>query len=78
VEDPAAVRFTTIQKFRGMERRVVIVTELDKEVQNIQQLNYLGCSRAKSLLNIFLADNIEKSLLQEMLTHHEAEPIVAE
>jgi hypothetical protein len=61
--NPAAIRFTTIQSFRGMERRVVILTELDDEVKNIEQLNYLGASRAKTMLVYLVSDKVAPSLL---------------
>lgn len=48
------VRYTSIQGFRGMERSVVILTEFEKSEKSKELLNYLGCSRAKSLLILFL------------------------
>jgi hypothetical protein len=62
-DNPAAIRFTTIQSFRGMERRVVILTELDEEVKNIEQLNYLGASRAKTMLAYLVSDKVAPPLL---------------
>lgn len=61
--NPAAIRFTTIQSFRGMERRVVILTELDDEVKSIEQLNYLGASRAKTMLAYLVSDKISPHVL---------------
>jgi hypothetical protein len=65
-ENPAAVRFTTIQSFRGMERRVVILTEFDDEVKNIEQLNYLGASRAKTMLAYLVSDKVAPELLTSL------------
>jgi superfamily I DNA/RNA helicase len=68
ISNPAAIRFTTIQSFRGMERRVVILTELDDEINNIEQLNYLGASRAKTMLAYLVSDKIHpniRTILQE-------------
>lgn len=65
-ENPAAIRFTTIQSFRGMERRVVIMTELDEEVKNIEQLNYLGASRAKTMLVYLVSNTVAPELLSAL------------
>lgn len=65
-ENPAAIRFTTIQSFRGMERRVVIMTELDEEVKNIEQLNYLGASRAKTMLAYLVSNTVAPELLSAL------------
>ncbi len=65
-ENPAAVRFTTIQSFRGMERRVVILTELDNDVKNIERLNYLGASRAKTMLAYLVSEKVVPQLLTSL------------
>ncbi len=65
-QDPAAIRFTTIQAFRGMERRVVILTELDERVSNIEQLNYLGASRAKTMLAYVVSNRIAPNLMSAL------------
>jgi hypothetical protein len=65
-ENPAAVRFSTIQSFRGMERRVVILTEFDDEVKNIEQLNYLGASRAKTMLAYLVSNKVAPQLLTSL------------
>jgi hypothetical protein len=65
-ENPAAIRFTTIQSFRGMERRVVILTEFDDEVKNIEQLNYLGASRAKTMLAYLVSNKVAPHLLTSL------------
>jgi hypothetical protein len=65
-ENPTAVRFTTIQSFRGMERRVVILTEFDDEVRNIEQLNYLGASRAKTMLAYLVSNKVAPQLLTSL------------
>ena len=61
--DPASIRFTTIQSFRGMERKVVILTELDEEIKNLEQLNYLGASRAKTMLIYLISNKIDPVML---------------
>ncbi len=62
----SSVRFTTIQSYRGMERKVVILTELDEEVRNIEQLNYLGASRAKAMLVYVVSRSIAAELLNAL------------
>lgn len=48
------VMITSIQKFKGLEKRVVIIAELDEKVRNdLQMLLYVGCSRARTHLIIF-------------------------
>lgn len=42
---------STIQRFKGLERKVVIMTELDSSVQyDLEMLMYVGCSRARTHL----------------------------
>lgn len=65
-EDPSAIRFMTIQKFRGMERQVVIMVELDSEVHEIESLFYLGCSRAKAKLIILASNNLDDKLKEDI------------
>ena len=55
-DNPAALRMTTIQSFRGMERKVVILAELDARVDALETLNYLGASRARTKL-VLLVNN---------------------
>lgn len=60
------IRFTSIPKYRGMERQVVIVVELDETVHDLEKNFYLGASRAKTKLIILasnkLSDSIKASL----------------
>jgi len=61
-EDPSSIRFMTIQKFRGMERQIVILVELDSDVHAIESLFYLGCSRAKTKLFLLASKDIDDKL----------------
>lgn len=51
---PNHVFTTTIHRFKGLERRVVILAELDPSVRfDLEMLMYVGCSRARTHLIVF-------------------------
>lgn len=55
-----SLKFSTIQSFKGMESRVVILVDLNKfDDTDRKLLNYTAISRAKSLLYIFYDKNVE-------------------
>lgn len=64
--EPERIRFTSIPKFRGMERQVVILVEFDESVREMESNFYLGASRAKTKLVILasnkLSDSVKASL----------------
>ncbi len=48
---PTQIMTTTIQRFKGLERKVIIITELDSSVRfDLEMLMYVGCSRARTHL----------------------------
>jgi chromosomal replication initiation ATPase DnaA len=48
---PTDIMVTTIQRFKGLERKVVIITELDPSIRyDLDMLMYIGCSRARTHL----------------------------
>lgn len=48
---PTQIMTTTIQRFKGLERKVIIMTELDPSVRfDLEMLMYVGCSRARTHL----------------------------
>ncbi len=48
---PTQIMTTTIQRFKGLERKVIIITELDPSVRfDLEMLMYVGCSRARTHL----------------------------
>lgn len=52
------IQATTIHKFKGLERKVVIVTEVDNKFRyNPETLMYVGSSRARTHLIFFVAQN---------------------
>jgi hypothetical protein len=50
------IRYTSIHKYRGLERKVVILVDIHHN--DYAELNYLGASRAKVKLYIFLPQNM--------------------
>ena len=46
------IRYTSIHKYRGLERKVVILTDIHNK--DYAELNYLGASRAKVKLFLML------------------------
>lgn len=61
------VEVSTIHSFKGLERSVVIIAELDNQSPDLEKLLYIGCSRAKTELTCFYKDNIENILALQMV-----------
>lgn len=54
------LKFCTIQSFKGMESKVVVIIDLDKFVDpEARKLNYTAISRARVLLHIFFHKDAE-------------------
>jgi hypothetical protein len=67
-DQPEKVRFTSIPKYRGMERQVVILVEIDENIHDIEKNIYLGASRAKTKLIMLVSDKLNgdmKKILSE-------------
>jgi superfamily I DNA/RNA helicase len=48
---PNQIMTTTIHRFKGLERKVVILAEFDSSVRfDLEMLMYIGCSRARTHL----------------------------
>lgn len=48
---PTDIMVTTIQRFKGLERKVVIIAEIDPSIRyDLDMLMYIGCSRARTHL----------------------------
>jgi len=56
VDDPGAIRYTSVHKYRGLERQVVILCELREE--DALSVNYLGSSRARAKLFVLLPEGL--------------------
>ncbi len=55
-----AVNFATIDSFKGMESKAVIVIDIDKLGDyDSRQTVYLGCSRALAFLSVFISENLK-------------------
>lgn len=66
-DDPSAIRYTNIYDFRGMERKVVIITELDNRNNSIEPFIYLGASRAKTKLIMLVSSDLEDEIKDKLL-----------
>lgn len=54
-----AIMVTTIHRFKGLERKVIIMTELDPSIRyDLEMLMYVGCSRARTHLIVFHDENL--------------------
>ncbi len=56
-----ALRHATIQKFKGLEAKVVIVTDItDLESQEMRSLNYVAFSRPTSCLEVLIHEDVRE------------------
>ena len=66
-----SLKFCTIQSFKGMESKVVVLIDLDKFIdQESRRLNYTAISRARVMLHIIHHDTVEgeiKKIAQEVM-----------
>jgi hypothetical protein len=52
------IRYSTIHSFKGLESNVVILADIDDlSSDEARQLVYVGCTRAKAILDIYIADS---------------------
>ena len=64
--NPASIRFSTVLKYRGMERKVVILTELDETVTEFKKYIYIGASRARTKLIVLASEKIDPALEEKI------------
>ena len=58
IKEHEGIKFYTIQGFKGLESKVVILCDVDDtESEYAKTLNYIAISRAKSLLYILQKEN---------------------
>ncbi|MBE3086437.1 MAG: NERD domain-containing protein [Bacteroidetes bacterium] len=63
------VQATSIYKFKGLERRVVILTEIDQRSSfNMDMVMYVGCSRARTHLIIMYDSSAPAEILGKLKT----------
>jgi len=61
------IQATSIYKFKGLERRVVIIAEIDTRFSyNTEMVMYVGCSRARTHLVLFAQENISPDLKKQI------------
>ena len=61
------IQATSIYKFKGLERRVVILTEIDERARNNTQIvMYVGCSRARTHLIIMYDESAPQELIEAL------------
>lgn len=68
--EPGKVLFTTIRKFKGLEAEAVLIVDvsmLSLTVAENRRLLYVGSSRAKSLLNIAMLEDVEKNAMGDYI-----------
>lgn len=58
---------TTVHKFKGLESRVVILTEIDNDqLWNLPTLLYVGCSRARNHLILLTAADLSDEIRMQL------------
>ena len=48
------IRFSTVSRFKGLEANAIILADVDKITDDSRQQIYVGCSRARAYLNVFI------------------------
>jgi hypothetical protein len=66
---PSKIQVTSVYKFKGLERRVVILTEIDHRANtNRDMLMYVGCSRARTHLIILTEEGAPHQIKDRIKT----------
>jgi superfamily I DNA/RNA helicase len=59
--DDEAIRYTTVRKFKGLERKAVILVEMESASADFfRRANYVGMTRANVFLAVFLSDKFKQ------------------
>jgi len=61
------IQVRTIQSFKGLEKLVVLIAELDRMSSDIEKLLYVGTSRARTELTCFYSDDLESLISRKGL-----------
>ena len=57
------IQATSIYRFKGLDRRVVIIAEVDSQFKyNPEMVMYVGCSRARTYLRLLVEENASDDL----------------
>lgn len=61
------VQVSSIHAFKGLERKVIILMELDGEIyRDVDSLLYVGCSRARTHLIVFADESVSADLKRKL------------
>jgi hypothetical protein len=61
------IQVSSVHTFKGLERRVVIFTEIDQVASlSLDLVLYVGCSRARTHLILLVDENIESSVTRKL------------
>lgn len=70
-QDERAIWVATIHAFKGLERKVVLLAEVDPWAgRNLETLFYVGCSRARTHLVIFHNHRLDPATLKAVEPNH--------
>ncbi len=61
-EPPDVIRFETVRRFKGLEREVVILCELPETAERLDQLLYVGLTRATTQLVVIAPPELARRL----------------
>ena len=61
-DEPSAVLFETIRRFKGMEREVVVLVELPTDGERLEELLYVGLTRATTELVVIAPPGLARRL----------------
>ena len=72
VEDDRCVRFSTVAAFKGLESEAIIYADIDDLSSDLaRELLYVGTSRARSLLAVFLSEGVREAYSSSALKYGE-------
>lgn len=60
------VKVSTIQAYKGLENEIIILCDFDS-MDNVYSYAYIGFSRAKSLLYVFMTNEVYMALLEKLV-----------
>ena len=61
------IQISTVHSFKGLERRIVILVEVDDAIRyKPEAILYVGCSRARTHLIIFADEMISSDIRQRI------------
>ena len=67
--DANCVRVTTVEKYRGLERKVVILADIDRRIVNYPEILYIGMSRARDHLVVLFSARLNSDIKKQILVY---------